>query len=186
MSRYQSGFYWSKRQWVAVASAGPYARLHFAPTKNYNKWHSKFIFLTAISVLVISNHNSLRVLFDKIASVCFIWKNIFIFYHWKWPAQEPCSTGSHCRSLILLTSVLHWPPQLFQTGGRGARYYDERGCISVCMSVCSHIGNSHVSELHVIWPPLRQHLLLNYGKNKYIKYEKVMQRAKNGGSLYKL
>jgi len=27
----QSGFYWSKRQWVAVASAGPYARLHLAP-----------------------------------------------------------------------------------------------------------------------------------------------------------
>ena len=30
VSRYQnqSGFYWSKRQWVAVASAGPYASLH--------------------------------------------------------------------------------------------------------------------------------------------------------------
>ena len=27
----QSGFYWSKRQWVAVASAGPYASLHLAP-----------------------------------------------------------------------------------------------------------------------------------------------------------
>jgi len=26
----QSGFYWSKRQWVAVASAGPYASLHLA------------------------------------------------------------------------------------------------------------------------------------------------------------
>jgi len=25
-----SGFYWSKRQWVAVASAGPYASLHLA------------------------------------------------------------------------------------------------------------------------------------------------------------
>jgi len=36
VSRYQkgknqSGFYWSKRQWVAVASAGPYASLHLAP-----------------------------------------------------------------------------------------------------------------------------------------------------------
>jgi len=35
VSRYQkgknqSGFYWSKRQWVAVASAGPYASLHLA------------------------------------------------------------------------------------------------------------------------------------------------------------
>ena len=26
----QSGFYWSKRQWVAVASTGPYASMHLA------------------------------------------------------------------------------------------------------------------------------------------------------------
>ena len=29
----QTGFYWSKRQWVAVASAGPYASLHLAPDR---------------------------------------------------------------------------------------------------------------------------------------------------------
>ena len=29
----QCGFYWSKRQWVAVASAGPYASLHLAPDR---------------------------------------------------------------------------------------------------------------------------------------------------------
>ena len=28
-----TGFYWSKRQWVAVASAGPYASLHIAPDR---------------------------------------------------------------------------------------------------------------------------------------------------------
>ena len=28
-----SGFYWSKRQWMAVASAGPYASLHPAPDR---------------------------------------------------------------------------------------------------------------------------------------------------------
>ena len=38
VSRYQkgknqSGFYWSKRQWVAVASAGLYASLHLAPDR---------------------------------------------------------------------------------------------------------------------------------------------------------
>jgi len=38
VSRYQkgknqSGFYWSKRQWVAVASPGPYASLHLAPDR---------------------------------------------------------------------------------------------------------------------------------------------------------
>jgi len=34
---------------------------------------------TAISILVISNHNSFRVLFDKIASVYFYLKNILIY-----------------------------------------------------------------------------------------------------------
>ena len=29
----QSGFYWSKRQWVAMVSAGPYASLHLAPDR---------------------------------------------------------------------------------------------------------------------------------------------------------
>jgi len=29
----QYGFYWSIRQWVAVASAGPYASLHLAPDR---------------------------------------------------------------------------------------------------------------------------------------------------------
>ena len=38
VSRYQkgknqSGFYWSKRQWMAVASAGPHASLHLAPDR---------------------------------------------------------------------------------------------------------------------------------------------------------
>jgi len=38
VSRYQKGknqcgFYWSKRQWVAVASAGTYASLHLAPDR---------------------------------------------------------------------------------------------------------------------------------------------------------
>ena len=44
-------------------------------------------FQTAISTLAISNHNSFRVLCDKIASVYLFEKNIFIFQHWKWPAQ---------------------------------------------------------------------------------------------------
>ena len=34
----QSGFYWSKRQWVAVASAGPYASLHLAADR-YPRQH---------------------------------------------------------------------------------------------------------------------------------------------------
>jgi len=41
---------------------------------NYNKQHNKFIFQTAVSILVIYNHDSFRVLFDKIAFACFITK----------------------------------------------------------------------------------------------------------------
>jgi len=40
--------------------------------ENYNKRQSKYILKTAISILVISNHNSFRVLYDEIASVYFI------------------------------------------------------------------------------------------------------------------
>ena len=55
--------------------------------KNYYYYYYKIIvsdaiglfFKTAISILLISNRNSFRVLFDKIASVYFISKNVFIF-----------------------------------------------------------------------------------------------------------
>ena len=51
VSRYQkgknqSGFYWSKRQWVAVASAGPYASLHLAPDRQPHQ-HPITLFLQA-------------------------------------------------------------------------------------------------------------------------------------------
>jgi len=72
--------------------------------ENYNKWHNKLIFKTAISILLISNHNSFLVLFDKTASVYFIWKNIFIFQHWKWPAQGTSTVpivSAHFRALFL-------------------------------------------------------------------------------------
>ena len=48
--------------------------------KNYNKSHNKFIFQTALNILVISNHNSFRVLFDNFfRRPIFYFKNIFIF-----------------------------------------------------------------------------------------------------------
>jgi len=40
--------------------------------------NSSNLSLTAISILLITNHNNFRVLLDKIASVYFIWKNVFI------------------------------------------------------------------------------------------------------------
>jgi len=33
--KHQFGFHWSKRQWLAVASAGPYASLHLAQTDSH-------------------------------------------------------------------------------------------------------------------------------------------------------
>ena len=52
-------------------------------------------FLTTISILVISNHNSFRVLFDEIALVYYIWKYIYIL------ALEMASPGNqHCANCI--------------------------------------------------------------------------------------
>jgi len=44
---------------------------------------------TAISLLVISNHNSFRVLFDKIASIYFIWKMYLYFSTENGQPREP-------------------------------------------------------------------------------------------------
>jgi len=64
-----------KRQaWLKAASGSPVGRTDKPPdsvhryrerkcAENYNKWHNKFIFLTAMSILVISNHSSTRLLF---------------------------------------------------------------------------------------------------------------------------
>ena len=40
-------FYWSKRQWVAVASAGPYASLHLAPDRQPCQHPTTLFFLQA-------------------------------------------------------------------------------------------------------------------------------------------
>jgi len=50
--------------------------------ENYYEWHNKFILLTAFSILVISNHNSFRLPFDKITAVYFILKIYLCFNHW--------------------------------------------------------------------------------------------------------
>jgi len=47
--------------------------------ENYNKLHNKLIFLTAISILLIWNRNCFRLLFDKIASVCFI-RKLYLYF----------------------------------------------------------------------------------------------------------
>jgi len=64
-----------------------------------NTQHNKCISLPATSILVISNRNSFRVPFDKIASVYFIWK---LYLNWKWPSHGTSTVPvvlAHFRSL---------------------------------------------------------------------------------------
>jgi len=82
---------------------------HYVPgerkcAENYNKWHNKFFFLTAVSVLVISSHNTQvpnAVLFNKIASVYFIWKYIYIL------ALEMASQGNS--TVPIVSAHFHSP-----------------------------------------------------------------------------
>ena len=68
--------------------------------ENYCKWHNKiYLFKLQSSILVISNRNSFRVPFDKIASVYFIWK---LYLNWKWPSHGTSTVPvvlAHFRSL---------------------------------------------------------------------------------------
>jgi len=77
-------------QWTTLSytqggqKTGPFLRVDNFPTGNEsvpkiivnNKVN--LFFKTANNILVISNHNSFRVLFDNIASVYFLGKNIII------------------------------------------------------------------------------------------------------------
>jgi len=73
-----------------------------------------FFSWTAISILVISNYNNFWVLFDQIASVYFICKNIFIYL-----TLEMASQGNYanCIGALLFairqsradTNLLVWP-----------------------------------------------------------------------------
>jgi len=55
-------------------------------------------FPTAISILVISNHNSFRVLFDKNDSVYFIWK---IYLYFSIENGQPGEPASMCRHALV-------------------------------------------------------------------------------------
>ena len=84
--------------------------------ENYNKWHHKVIFLTATSIMVISNDHSFRVPFDKIASAYFIWKMFLYFSVGNGQPGESalCQLYRHTfvvyRKSQLLGSLLHSCP----------------------------------------------------------------------------
>ena len=55
----QSGFYWSKRQWAAVASAGPHASLHLAPDRQPHQ-HPTTQFFTGRMPFLLPNQQRQR------------------------------------------------------------------------------------------------------------------------------
>jgi len=73
----------------------------------------KFIFKTAISILLISNHNSFRVLFDKIASVPYMLFEKYIYIlalEMASPEKQHCATSICTHSFpiaIVHTSSSH-------------------------------------------------------------------------------
>jgi len=63
--------------------------------ENYNKWHNRFIFKTAISILLISSYKSFRLLFEKSIWYILLQKYIYIL------ALEMSSAGNrHCANCI--------------------------------------------------------------------------------------
>ena len=103
--------------------------------KKYTKWYNKFFSWTAVSILVILNHNSFRVLFDKTASAYLIWKKIYLYF----------STGDgqpmhrHCASCIGALS--------FSAKSVVAKCNFMHFCsISVPQSYCCHCSSSSSSQ----------------------------------------
>ena len=60
---------------------------------------------TAISILVISNPNSFRVLFDKIASVCFVGKMYSYFSIGNGQPREPALCQLHRHTFVPYMTV---------------------------------------------------------------------------------
>jgi len=66
----------------------------------------KLFFKTALSILVISNHNSSRVLFDKTASVCSIWKINLYFSIRNGQPKEPALCQLYRHSSVPIPATL--------------------------------------------------------------------------------
>jgi len=106
---------------------------------------TQYFFLELQSAFwLISNHNSIRVLFHNIASVYFIFKNILIFYRRKWPVQGTGTVPSVLAHFRCLFATVSSP--LF-------RYFisPPGGVKSVATSVCVllYVGpsfRSHISK----------------------------------------
>jgi len=75
----QSGFHWSKRQWVAMASAGPYASLHLIPDNRASTAPLSFLqarcpvsnlFVIIIIIIIIIMQQARRVFHNQATNAC--------------------------------------------------------------------------------------------------------------------
>ena len=88
-------------------------------------------FKTAISILLISNDNSFRVLFDKIASVYFIWKIYLYFSIGNGQPREPALCQLYRHTFVPYTRLHDY----YSTPDRQTEYHNDRVCLSVCVLV---------------------------------------------------
>ena len=113
---------------------------------NYNEQQNKFIFKTAVSILMISNHNSFRVLSDENCfRIYFIWK-VYLYFSLASPRNQHCANciGTLSFPIMKITSRagqwLRAPPQLT----------DMTAVHGVCLSVCHMLWVSHSSSCAVV------------------------------------
>ena len=78
----QSGFYWSNRRWVAVASAGPYASLHLAPDRQPRQ-HPTTLFFTGQMPFLPPNQHRQSTEFNSTEGI-----GTDIGLWWRYIAQE--------------------------------------------------------------------------------------------------
>jgi len=107
-------------------------------------------FLTAINILVISKHNSFRVLFDKITSVYFIWKIYLYFSIGNGQPREPalCQLYRH-------TFVTYWLQTLQRTTSLSCKHVYSNGTVHTGVNSQTPVGELQFSSVHVPWTRLR-------------------------------
>ena len=98
--------------------------------ENYNKQHNKFIILTAISILLISNRKNFRVLFEKNAYVYFNWKINLYFSIGNGLPRKPALCQLYRHSCVPYS----WAWMLCKVSRSSCLY----GCMTVCIYSALH------------------------------------------------
>ena len=104
--------------------------------ENYNIWRNKFIFWTAISILVISNYNSFRVLFNKIASAYVIWRIYLYFSIGNGQPREPALCQLYRHTFVPYSNAWHSVTERMILG--------RTACIAYMRSIATDVERSVV------------------------------------------